>query len=138
MQGDTVVDQADERGGFWKRNLDKIGVGGALFAALCCLGFPTLLSILSVIGLGFIVNDTVLIPLLLVFLLVALAGLFFGMRHHREPWALVLGATSAVVLLVAVLIVHSGILAGLGIAGLVAASLLNVWLRTRQLRGRTS
>jgi hypothetical protein len=42
--------------GFWKRHLDKIGVGGSLFAALCCLGFPALLSILSAIGLGFLIN----------------------------------------------------------------------------------
>ncbi len=130
--------QAGEDGGFWRRNLDKVGVGGALFAALCCLGFPALLSILSAIGLGFLVNDAVLIPLLVAFLLVALAGLFIGMRHHREPWALALGGVSAVVLLAAILVVHSGALAGLGIAGLVAASLFNVWLRTRQLRGRTS
>jgi len=41
---------------FWKRNLDKIGIGGSIFAALRCLGFPALLSILSAIGLGFIVT----------------------------------------------------------------------------------
>ncbi len=126
--------RTDEDGGFWRRNLDKIGVGGALFAALCCLGVPALLSILSAIGLGFIVNDAVLVPLLLVFLLVALAGLFIGMRHHRQPWALALGGVGAVVLLAAIVVVPSGVLAGVGIAGLVAASLLNVWLRTRQLR----
>jgi mercuric ion transport protein len=48
--------------GFWKRHLDKIGVGGSLFAALCCLGFPALVSILSAIGLGFLINDDILRP----------------------------------------------------------------------------
>jgi hypothetical protein len=62
--------------GFWKRHLDKIGVGGSLFAALCCLGFPALVSILN------------------------------------------------------------EVIAGLGIAGLVIASLLNVLLRQRQLRNQ--
>jgi hypothetical protein len=56
--------------GFWKKHTDKVGVFGSVFAALCCLGFPALLSILSAIGLGFLINDAVLLPLLIVFLLV--------------------------------------------------------------------
>jgi mercuric ion transport protein len=86
--------------GFWKRHLDKIGIGGSLFAALCCLGFPALLSVLSAIGLGFLINDAILLPLLVVFLLVTLAGLALGMRHHGSPWALVVGAVSAAAMFV--------------------------------------
>jgi mercuric ion transport protein len=71
--------------GFWKRHLDKIGVGGSLFAALCCLGFPALVSILSAIGLGFLLNDDILRPLLIVFLLVAVFGLALGMRPSWKP-----------------------------------------------------
>jgi hypothetical protein len=82
--------------GFWKRHLDKIGVGGSLFAALCCLGFPALFSILSAIGLGFLINDDILRPLLIAFLLVAILGLVLGMRHHGSPWALIVGTLSAV------------------------------------------
>ncbi len=122
-------------GGFWNRNLDKIGVGGSIFAAFCCLGFPALLSILSAIGLGFIVNDAILLPLLLVSLAVALFGLYLGTRHHHQPAALILGAISAVALVLVVLgIVPNLVLAYAGIGGLVAASLLNVWLRARQLQ----
>jgi mercuric ion transport protein len=122
-----------EEDGFWKRHLDKIGVGGSVFAALCCLGFPALLSIISAVGLGFLIRDAVLIPLLLVFLAVTLMGLFLGIRRHHQPWALALAAVSAVVILVSVGIA-SGILADIGIAGLIAASLLNVWLRSRQMK----
>ena len=119
---------------FWKRNLDKIGIGGSVFAALCCLGFPALLSILSAIGLGFIVNDTILIPLLLLFLAVTLLGLYLGTSHHHEPWALILGGLSALSIAVVFLgLVPSRIVAYVGMTGLVAASILNVWLRTRQL-----
>jgi mercuric ion transport protein len=118
------------------RHLDKIGVVGSLFAALCCLGFPALVSILSAIGLGFLINDAILIPLLLVFLAASLVGLAFGVRHHHRPWALVLGAASAIVLFVAIAIRPSGLLAGIGIAGQIGASLLNVWLRSGQLRAR--
>ena len=86
--------------GFWKRHLDKIGVGGSLFAALCCLGFPALVAILSAIGLGFLINDDILRPLMIVFLLVAILGLALGMRHHGSPWALIVGILSAVALYV--------------------------------------
>jgi hypothetical protein len=82
--------------GFWKRHLDKIGVGGSLFAALCCLGFPALVSILSAIGLGFLINDDILRPMMIVFLLLAIFGLALGMRHHGSPWVLIVGILSAV------------------------------------------
>jgi mercuric ion transport protein len=124
--------------GFWKRHLDKIGAGGSLFAALGCLGFPALVSIISAVGLGFLIRDAVLIPLLLVFLAATLVGLFLGMRHHHQPWALILGAVSAIVTLVSIAVTPSGmtpsgILVGVGIAGLIVASVLNVWQRRQQM-----
>lgn len=118
---------------FWKRHLDKIGVGGSLFAALCCLGFPALIAILSAIGLGFLVNDAVLIPLLAVFLLVTLLGLYFGKRHHGSWTPFIVGIVGAVLTIASIWFGY-GLLAGAGIAGLVAGSLLNVWLRVQQLR----
>src|SRR5262249_11180749 len=65
-------------GGFWKRHLDKVGVGGSLCAALCCLVFPALISIVSAIGLGFLINDDILRPLLIFF--------FAGRNFGASPW----------------------------------------------------
>lgn len=127
------VDRSHES--FWKRHLDKIGVGGSLFAALCCLGFPALLAILSAVGLGFLVNDAVLIPLLVLFLLVTLLGLYFGKRHHGSWTPFFVGIAGSAVTAASVWF-GSGWLTGVGIAGLVAGSLLNVWLRMQQLRRR--
>lgn len=131
MTKTRTTDQAD---GLWKRHLEKIGIGGSLFAALCCLGFPALLSILSALGLGFIARDSVLMPLLLIFLIITIAGLYLGTRHHHSPWALVIGVASAVVTFIFVMVWSNRVLAGIGIAGLVLAGILNVWFRTRQLR----
>ncbi len=126
--------KADRNGEpFWKRHLDKIGVGGSLFAALCCLGFPALLAILSAAGLGFLINDAILIPLLVLFLVVTLWGLYLGKRHHGSSAPLYVGMAGSAMTVGSVWF-GSGLLAGIGISGLVAASVLNVLLKMRQLR----
>ncbi|MEO8718288.1 MAG: MerC domain-containing protein, partial [Burkholderiales bacterium] len=116
-----------------KRHLDKIGVGGSAFAALCCLGFPALLAILSAIGLGFLIRDAVLIPMLVVFLAIAVYGLYDGMRRHRHRMAFGVGVVAALLLFASIWF-GSGIAAGIGIAALLASSLLNVWFATRPAR----
>jgi len=45
---------------FWSRHLDKIGLGGSLIAALCCLGIPAVLAVVSGVGLGFLIDDATL------------------------------------------------------------------------------
>jgi mercuric ion transport protein len=98
------------------------------------LGFPALLSILSAIGLGFLINDAILTPLLVGFLITTLAGSFLGMRHHGNPWALILGAVSTLTTFVFIAVVFNQLLAGIVIAGLIAASFLNVLLRVREMK----
>lgn len=117
---------------FWKRHLDKIGVGGSIFAALCCLGFPALIAFLGAIGLGFLMNDAILIPLLVVFLAATLWGLYLGKAHHHKWSAFALGVLGAVLTLAAIPF-GSGIVGGIGMATLIGASALNVVLRARQL-----
>lgn len=116
--------------GMLKRHLDKIGVGGSIFAALCCLGFPALLALLTAIGLGFLIRDAVLIPMLIVFLAITIYGLYDGMRRHRQPLAFGAGVAAAILLFGSIWF-GSGIAAGIGIAALVTASLLNVWFAVR-------
>ncbi|MFB6275744.1 MAG: MerC domain-containing protein [Halothece sp.] len=106
-----------------------MGIGGSIFSALCCLGFPALLSLLSAIGLGFLINDAVLLPLLGIFLVIALWGLYSGMRRHGQPWALLLAAISSLILFVFLFI--NPIIAYFGVVGLIAAGLLNLRFRIR-------
>jgi mercuric ion transport protein len=118
------------------RHLDRIGTGGSVFAALCCLGTPAIVAVLSAMGLGFLLRDAILIPLLVAFLLATVAGLYLGVRHHGRRMAFIVGVAGALVTLLAIVLAGSGALAAIGIALLIGASLLNVWLRARQLGSR--
>lgn len=57
-----------------KKLLGFVGTGGAVFVGLCCLGTPALLAFLTAAGLGFLINDFILIPLLILFLALAVYG----------------------------------------------------------------
>ena len=118
--------------GLWKRHLDKLGLAGTVFAALCCLGFPTLLSLLAALGLSFLIQAAVLMPLLAVFLVLTLVGLWHGIRQHGSRLAFHVGCASAAALLA--FMWFNAVLTGIPIAGLVVATVLNVWLKARQAR----
>jgi len=85
-------------------HLDKVGIIGATIAALCCLGLPAILSVLTAIGLGFIVNDAVLAPLLIVSLALIVWALVRGFRRHGNATALVIGSAASLILVMATLI----------------------------------
>ncbi len=92
---------------------------GATVAALCCAGVPAVLGALSAAGLGFLVNDLVLIPLVLVSLGVALWGLGRGVVRHGLRGVLVLGWIGAALLVVGIFLyplVYAGMAAMLGAA----------------------
>jgi hypothetical protein len=57
-----------------------VGAMGAIFAELCCIGTPALLAFLASIGAGFFIDDVILLPLLMVFLVVTI----WGMRRTRD------------------------------------------------------
>ena len=57
-----------------RKLLGFIGVGGAVFAALCCIGTPALLAFLAAGGIGFLINDFILIPMLMFFMVLAIYG----------------------------------------------------------------
>ena len=115
----------------WQNQLDKLGVVGSFIAAACCLGLPAIVSIFAALGLGFLINDAVLLPLLLVFLTLTLFGLFQGYQRHKRVWPLVVGAVSALAAVVFIFVTFSEPLAYVAVVGLVAASLLNVIAQRR-------
>lgn len=63
------------------RMLMAIGISGAVFAALCCLAPFIVAGLITALGLGFILNDFILIGLLVVFIGVAALGYYLVQRR---------------------------------------------------------
>ncbi|MDP9349370.1 MAG: MerC domain-containing protein [Gemmatimonadota bacterium] len=114
---------------FLERHADKLGTGGSLFAALCCLGTPAILAFLAAIGAGFLVNDLILLPLLAISLLVSLWGLEKGREVHRNPGPLRLGTLGAVLIPAGIFL--GAWLVAIGAVLLIAATVWNVVARRR-------
>ncbi len=110
---------------------DKWGPIGSIFAALCCLGFAPALAALSAVGLGFLINDLVLIPFLALFLAATIWGLHLDRPRHQTPGPEYF-AWVASVLTVGGLWV-SGAVVGAGLTLLVAGSVWYV-LALRSMR----
>lgn len=94
---------------------------GTVFAAACCLGLPLVLSALGALGLGFLIHDAILIPLLVGFIALNLWLLRGSARRHgaMAPFWLALAGG---VLAVAGLFVHAAVPI-LGLSLLLGASL---------------
>jgi len=108
----------------WVQSLDKFGVVGSIIATLCCLGFAPLVALLSAIGVGFLVNDAVLLPLLVVFLVLGGIGLWNAARAHGRFQAVWLHSISALVLVLSAFVIYQRLLVWLSLAGIIGAS---VW-----------
>ena len=93
---------------------------GAIFAAACCLGLPLLLSALTAAGLGFLIHDAILIPLLMAFVALNLWLLWRTTGRHHSRWTFGLGAAGGVAAVVG-LYVHPAV-AVIGLLALVVAS----------------
>ena len=113
-------------------HIDKVGLLGAVLAALCCLGVSAVVSIVTAVGLGFLLNDAVLLPLLVASLLVTLWGLFSGWRRHHNPLALGLGILGGSGLFAFSFVRQSRPVAFSSVGILVASSLLNAVMLQRR------
>ena len=78
---------------------DKLGFLGTLFASLCCLGVSVVIAPLTAICLGFLINDLILLPLVLIFLLITLWGLYRGWKRHGQRPPFFLGIFAALLLI---------------------------------------
>ena len=93
---------------------------GALFAAACCLGLPLLLSALSAAGLGFLIHDAILVPLLAGFVALNLWLLWRATGAHADRGPFWLGVFGGLLTVIG-LYIHP-LATTLGLLVLVAAS----------------
>jgi mercuric ion transport protein len=63
------------------RTLMAVGLSGAAFAALCCVAPFMMAGLVTALGLGFLLNDALLLGLLVVFTGVAVLGYYMVRRR---------------------------------------------------------
>lgn len=74
--------ESHEAPSWWGRALIAVGLSGAAFAALCCFAPFLIGGVVTAIGLGFILKDSILMGLLVMFSGIAGVGLYLGRRKH--------------------------------------------------------
>jgi mercuric ion transport protein len=107
---------------------------GAAFAAACCLGATAVISALTVVGAGFLINDAFLIPLYAVLLGLSLWLLYRSARAHGGLTPFWAGAGGALVALIGLWI--QPLLVYGGLAVMVLASVADYLRRRRNATGR--
>jgi mercuric ion transport protein len=114
--------------------LSQLGsIGGAAFAAACCLGATAVLSALTAVGAGFLINDAILLPAYAAMLALSLWLLYRSAHAHNDLRPFWLGAAGCAIAL-------GGLFAGVSvvIAGLAAMVVASLWdfhsTKRRQMR----
>ncbi len=72
---------SDETPPWLGRSLMTVGISGAAFAALCCVAPFMVSGLVTALGLGFILNDSILTGLIIVFIGVAALGYYLVQRR---------------------------------------------------------
>ena len=127
----AALDDARSRRPRWLRALAVIP--GAVLALLpvahcpACLG--AYFALLSALGLGFLVTERVLVPLIGAFLVVGLATVAYSMRIHRHPGPLVVTFIGSAAVAAGRLIWEVPTILYSGVALLIGAALWNLWLK---------
>ncbi|MBI4539170.1 MAG: MerC domain-containing protein [Gemmatimonadetes bacterium] len=98
------------------------GLVGSAVTLLCCAGVAPVIGVVSAIGLGFLLRDAILIPLLILGVGVTIWGLWQGRRCHGRGGPLVVGLLGG-------LITVGGVPAWvpLALAGFVAVIVASIW-----------
>ncbi len=74
-----------------------LGSVSSLIVGACCLGLTPLLSGLTAVGLGFLINDLILLPLLALFLGFTLWAIFTASKRHKRKASFYIGVVASTV-----------------------------------------
>ena len=106
---------------------------GCSLTALCCGGTPAIISLLSAVGLGFMVHDAILIPLLAVFLGINLFATYHSAKRHGRSEVLPITVISALLIFSGIWI--SPVVLVIGIVGIFLASGLDLFFSKTHQKG---
>lgn len=95
------------------------GIGGS-FTALCCAGFPIALAFLTGIGLGFVINDFILFPILFISLGFMFYALHYNRKKHLSQLPIYVGIVSTIIVFAGIFIPF---IIWLGVIGLFVATI---------------
>jgi len=95
------------------------------FVGLCCAGIPLALAALSGIGLGFLINDFILLPLLFISLGLMFYSLNINRKKYLDSRPLYLAVFSSLVILVGIFLKP---LIWFGVVGLLSAGIWDYML----------
>ena len=98
-------------------------------AASCPACLTAYAGVLSAVGLGFLLTDQVLKPLIIIFLLIGIAGVGFSTLSHRRPGPLVFTLIGSAAVAIGRLFWSAPPVLYAGVALLIGASLWNLWLK---------
>jgi hypothetical protein len=114
-----------------KVDMKKYGIWAGFvgsFAALCCAGIPVFLAFLAGLGLGFVINDFILFPILFL----SLGFLFYALYHnktkHLNIFPLYLAIASALLIFVGIFI---NFIIWFGVSGLMISSIWDFTITKR-------
>jgi len=96
----------------------------------CCLGLPPLITALTGAGMGFLLHDAILIPLLLVMLGFTLWSLNASRKRHGKTMPFYLGITSSLLAFVGLWVFVP--VSWTGFIGLIAVSIWDMLLIRKQ------
>lgn len=101
---------------------------------LCPFCIPAIGTFLSSVGLGFLIQESILQPLLVFFLVITMVGLFYSfIKEHRNIGPLLLGSISGVALYLGRYyyfgsLINPVLMYG-GITAIISVGLWNLYLR---------
>jgi|GEM_PF-172703 len=122
----------------WRSSLAVLpGIGASLLpVGVCPACWPAYAGLLSSLGLGFLLESAYLLPVIALFLVMAVATLAYKARTRRGYKPFILGLVASSIVLVGKFILGSEIAMYGGIAVLITASLWNAWPRKKVGTGK--
>jgi hypothetical protein len=115
----------------WKRSLAVVpGVSVSLLPKLMCpMCWPAYASVVSALGLGFLISTKYLLPLTVAFLAITASALAFRASQRQGYGPLCLGLVAAAAILIGKFYFDGAQAIYVGVAFLISASVWNSWPR---------